>query len=68
MEGLWAIVSFVAFVYIANRVIRLYVTMKFPKLGEAWDELEAKKEAKRKRLAGGAFTAGLDIAKFLMKK
>jgi hypothetical protein len=68
MEGLWIIVAFFCFVAIANRVGRLYFTAKHPRIMAAWDDLEEKKRERQKKLAGGAFNAGLGIAKMFLKK
>ena len=68
MAGLCVIVGFFCFVALANRVGRVYFTAKHPQIMAAWDVAEDKKRERQKKLAGGAFNAGVGIAKVLLKK
>ena len=68
MEGLLIFVALIGFASLGRLWLRMYLTVKHPKIRDAWDEAETRKQDQRKRLAGGALNAGIGITKMFLKK
>jgi hypothetical protein len=68
MEAIAVLVVIALVGYVAKFALRIYLTVKHPHIRDAWDEAEERREAKRKKVAGGALNAGLGIAKVFLKK
>jgi len=68
MDGLLILIALFAFVTVSRHLFRVFLTVKHPKVLSAWEEVEAKRTERNKKLAGGALRGGLGIAKILMKK
>ncbi len=68
MDGLVCLVLLFALPFACNHFIKLWLSVKHPKVLDAWETQEEKRRERNKKMAGGAVNLGLGIAKTFLKK